>query len=150
VRTDLAPTTDLLLQVAGPSVTRALPALCLRPEFNKGSDADLFAECVQSLAKNWIDFGLAVFNGVRFSVNKRENLQTFLSGVIVFFFGVTQSVWRCGAMSASNDENVVVAVVNDFLDELDLFLVGGREEFDPCGYAIHLGQDLDDGTALFN
>ncbi len=81
-------------------------------------------------------------------MNKREYLQPTFDCVIVFLLGVTYPVLTEGTVACSDDEDIVVAIVNDLLNELPLLFVGCRKQLHASRNAVHFHQCLDDVLPL--
>jgi hypothetical protein len=81
-------------------------------------------------------FGLAVYEGY--------DLDSLVHRIVVFLLGVADPIRRKASVSTAKDQKIVVAIVDDPLDELKLFFISRREQLHTSRYAIHLHDGLHD------
>src|SRR5260221_403741 len=83
------------------------------------------AEFLSSLTRI---FGLVCRNRSWILVSERYDGLSYLEGVPVFLFGVTDALWCDRTISATNNQDIVITVINYPFDLSPLSFFGRREE----------------------
>jgi hypothetical protein len=81
-------------------------------------------------------------------VDERDDLKASPRDVVVFLLRVAHALCSRGAVATADDEEVVVAVIDDPLDELELLFVRCGEQLHSRRDAVQLDHSLNDGAAL--
>ncbi|MNP20985.1 hypothetical protein D3C76_1135880 [compost metagenome] len=71
-----------------------------------------------------------------------NNLYTFLNRIIELHFSITHSLRPDRPIPSANNQKIVIAIINYFLNKLPLFLIGSRKQLHTCRNTIHFHQRL--------